>query len=427
MGTSNKSEILNKGAGVFLIRVIGYGAGFLFVWVVANKFGPKIQGIFSIAFLFLSVGAMVAKFGIETALVKWIANASTLDQKKGVYLKSIKLVSISSVLVGGTIYLLAGAIAWMYDKPDLKESIEYASMAIPFLALLDVSGSFFRGERRIKIFGIYFHFLKFLLPLLFVTAFFLAGGLFNEAPILAYLMGLFLAAFSIITHIGVELRHRGNEVESQFTIRFMVLESYPMMVSSAIVMIMGWSDVFVLGFYVSMSNIGVYSTAIKLATMVSFVYNAIATIATPKIAAFYNSKDRMQLEETISYSSKIMFLSGIPMFLAIFCFPEFFLSFFGEEYVAGKHVLRILLLAQLTNVVTGPVGPIMQMTGKQRKLQRFIAIALFVNVALSLILVVFYETVGVAIANALGMVLWNVLGMLYIRKKLKLKTYYSFK
>ena len=71
---SNKKEILDKGLKVFSIRVLGYGFGFLFTWILANKYGAKVQGVFSIAFLFMSIGGMVAKFGVESSIVKWIAS-----------------------------------------------------------------------------------------------------------------------------------------------------------------------------------------------------------------------------------------------------------------------------------------------------------------------------------------------------------------
>jgi O-antigen/teichoic acid export membrane protein len=199
-----------------------------------------------------------------------------------------------------------------------------------------------------------------------------------------------------------------------------------MLIASSIVMIMGWSDVFILGFYVSESEIGVYSTAIKIATIVSFTYNAIATIATPKIAEYYENSDTLKLKETISFSSKLMLICGLPIFILLMVFPEFFLGMFGEEYLAGKDVLRILICAQMTNVITGPVGPIFQMTNNQNKLQLFILISLICNLVISLVLVNYYSVIGVALGSAIGMILWNLLGAIYLYKKLNLKTWASF-
>ena len=422
---SNKKEILDKGFKVFSIRIFGYGFGFLFTWIVANKYGARIQGVFSIAFLFLSVGAMVAKLGVETALVKWIASRVQLGEKKEVYFKSIKLISISSTFIAVLIFLSAPLIALIYQKPDVENSIKIASLAIPFLSILDVSGSYFKGEKKTSTFGLYFHLGKFLMPFLVISIFYLFTANFIEIPIVSYLVGLFIVSSIIALHI-LRIFKGTKKIKEKFSIKDMVLDSYPMMISSAIVMIMGWSDVFVLGFYVSEEQIGIYSIAIKLATLVSFVYNAIATILTPKIAEFYHQNKTNQLYETVKFSSKAMFVCGLPIFIIIFVFSEFILSLFGEEYIIGINVLRILLIAQLTNVLTGAVGPIMQMTGKQKRLQKYILISLICNVFLSLVLVQFYELEGVAVASAFGMMLWNVLGALYIFKTMGLKTWFNF-
>jgi O-antigen/teichoic acid export membrane protein len=423
---SNKKEILEKGFKIFLIRVVGYGFGFLFTWILANKYGAKFQGVFSIAFLFLSLGTMIAKLGVETALVKWIASSINLGEKKEIYFKSVKLVLISSLFIGVFIFTLAPLIALMYNKPDVESSIKIAAIAVPCLSLLDISGSYFKGEKKTNTFGLYFHLGKFLVPFIIISTLYLFAVDFIEVPIISYLVGLFVVSSIIILHILRLFKGTEKIKKAKFSTKDMVLDSYPMMISSAIVMIMGWSDVFILGFYVSEEEIGIYSTAIKLATLVSFVYNAIATILTPKIAEFYHQDQFNKLRETVNFSAKAMFIFGVPIFAIIFIFSDLILGFFGPEYLKGRNVLRILLIAQLTNVITGAVGPIMQMTGKQKLLQKFILFSLIFNLILSLILVQYFQLEGVAVASAFGMILWNVLGALFIYKNMHIKTWFSY-
>ena len=423
---SNKKEIFTKAVKVLIIRLFGYGFGFLFFWVVANKYGAKAQGVFSIAFLFLAVGVMVSKLGIEIALVKWIARSNSKSEQKYVYYKSLRIVLISTLIMGSTIFLLAPFIAQMYNKPDIENSIRLAAITIPFLAILDVSSNLFKGRRETTTFGIYFHLSKFFLPLVVIGFFFFQDNLNLETPMLSYFIGLTIVAFIVLMHVLKVYYKEPIVPEKTLTSKFMIFDSYPMMISSSIVMIMGWSDVFVLGFFVSEEKIGIYSTAIKLATIVSFSYNAIATIAAPKIAKYFNSDSIEKLKETIGFSSKIMALFGLPVFIVLFIFAEFFLSIFGQEYVEGATVLRILLAAQLTNVITGPVGPIFNMTNNQKLLQRFIALSLCFNIVLSLLLVNRFELEGVAIASAFGMILWNVMGSIYIYRKMNIKTWASF-
>lgn len=407
---ANKKELLKKGISVFSIRLVAYGFGFLFTWILANKYGSKYQGIFAIAFLFLSIGAMVSKLGVETSLVKWIAKTTHIAEKKNIYLKSLQLISISSSIIALMVYLLAPLIAIMYNKPDIKSSIQIAALGIPLLSILDVSSSYFRGEKKIKTFGFYYHLGKYFFPFFLLLFFYLFGVIGLETPIITYVLGLLLISFTIIIHLNRVFKGSLKKKDVDFTYKYIILESVPMMISSAIVMIMGWSDVFILGFFETEERIGVYSVAIKLATLVSFIYNAIGTIAAPQIASYYHNNNNIKLLETVSFSARVLAFCGIPIFLVIFLFAEPILNIFGDEYIVGVTVLRILLIAQLTNVLTGVVGPIFQMTGRQKALQNIILIALCFNIICSLLLVNDYGILGVAIGSAIGMALWNLIG-----------------
>lgn len=423
MNKSNKREITEKAIKVFSLRVFSYGFGFLFIWILANKFGSKTQGIFSIAFLFLSVGVMIAKLGIETSLVKWIASTENTASQKYIFKKVIIITVISSLIISTLLFFSAPLISKMYQKPDILESIQWIAFGVPFLVILDVTSNLFKGKKETTTYGVYIFLIKFLCPLIFLLAFYFSEEFFYEVPSISYTLGLFVASLLILGHVWYLFDGTKSFKDTRLTPKFILLESYPMMISSSIVLIMGWSDVFILGFFVPEEEIGIYSTAVKLATIVSFIYAAIATITTPKIAEFYKKNQQDKLKETVSFSSKIMILCGLPIFLILFIFPEFFLSFFGEEYLIGKNVLRILLVAQLTNVITGPVGPLFQMTGRQKLLQNFIIVSLIINIILSLLLVKGFGLEGVAFASAIGMVFWNVFGAAYLKRKINIQSW----
>jgi O-antigen/teichoic acid export membrane protein len=202
LSNSNKNEIAFKAVSVFLIRVVGYGFGFLFTWIVANKFGAKSQGVFSLAFLFLSVGVMISKLGVETSIVKWIASNSSINSQKFIYNKSIRTVAFSAVTVSIILFFCAPLITKMYNKPDILLSIKLAALGIPFLAILDVSSNFFKGRKSTTIFGLYYHFGKFLAPLLFLSIYYFFNNQSLHVPILTYVLGLFVTSIVIKIHIS---------------------------------------------------------------------------------------------------------------------------------------------------------------------------------------------------------------------------------
>ena len=188
-------------------------------------------------------------------------------------------------------------------------------------------------------------------------------------------------------------------------------------------MIMWWSDTFILGVFKTEADVGAYSIAVKIATLVSFVYSAVTAILLPKIAQYYKNEETKKLTHIIQYSSKIILIATKPIALILGLFPNFFLGLFGKEYLVGNSILVLLLIAQLTNSFTGPVGPLLNMTGHEKQQLYFIIIALALNLTISLILVDKYGGIGVAIGSAIGMMSWNIIGAIYLKKKLGYQTW----
>ena len=78
--------------------------------------------------------------------------------------------------------------------------------------------------------------------------------------------------------------------------------------------------------YKTEEDVGIYSIAVKIATLVSFVYNAVISILLPKIAQYYKNGKARELSYTIQYSAKLILITTLPLALVLIVFPEFFLS-----------------------------------------------------------------------------------------------------
>ncbi|WP_370390335.1 flippase [uncultured Winogradskyella sp.] len=427
----NKSfEIIEKAIKVFLLRILGYFFGFLFIWLIATKYGADSQGIYSIAFMFLLIGTMISKFGLETSLVKWVAKSTNIQEASQYYWHSLRVALGISVITASILFLLSGVISKMYDMPDISSSIQVAALCIPLLTSLEIASNYFKGEKKTSFFAIYFHLGRFLFAVFFIFLLYNIKFENKVVPILSFAFGLMVVVLMTQIHLHLYFTKKKTKRPKSLTLvktKSMMMHSYPMMISSSIVLFMGWSDVFILGFFVDEQEIGVYSTAVKIATVLTFIYNAILTIVTPRIAELYYNNQKEELANTLYFSSMIIFLTGLPLFVLLLTFSDFFLSLFGEVYLTGSTVLRIILLGQFFNLITGAVGPFFQMTGRQQKLQQFIFIALLINVSLSIILVHFYSTEGVAIGSAVGMAAWNVLGAFYLYRELRIKVWVHFR
>ena len=108
------------------------------------------------------------------------------------------------------------------------------------------------------------------------------------------------------------------------------------------------------------------------------------------------------------------------------CFEYvFLLSFFGTEFLIAKNTLLILLIGQIVNAMSGSVGFILQMTGREKVYQNILLLTLVINITLNIILIPKFGIEGAAIASAFSLLLWNLCSVFYIYRKYNVLTFFK--
>tara|TARA_R110002012_G_scaffold283090_2_gene473161 strand:- start:109159 stop:110487 length:1329 start_codon:yes stop_codon:yes gene_type:complete len=430
--TKETKEIFSKSFTSLWLRVLSYLLGFLFVFFIAKFYSVEAQGVFSITFTLLSLVALISKLGLQTAMIKWLSDYFYNGKDavaKALFWKIFKLVFILSSILGIILFLLADVLAiQVFKKEGLATPIKIISVSIPFFSSIEIIANYFRSKKNIEAYGFYIFVSKYLIPLVLLISFIFIFSNTNVFPIYAYSVGVIITFIICFIHLFLDLsKIKSTKIESKgISLKTILRTSIPLLFSSSLVMFMWWGDTFILGVYKTESDVGVYSVAVKIATIVSFIYNAVISILMPQIVEFFSNKKEEKLKEVINYSTKLIFITTIPIALVLGLFSKFFLSLFGEVYTEGYIILLLLLLAQLTNSLTGPVGPFLSMCGEEKKQLLFIAIALILNLVISFFLVSDYGGEGVALGSAIGMVTWNILGAVFIRIKYGYQTWVKF-
>lgn len=188
---------------------------------------------------------------------------------------------------------------------------------------------------------------------------------------------------------------------------------------------LGWIDSFVLGIYVSDSEIGVYNVAIKIALGASFAMEAINSGLAPKVARLYFDKKEKELQEIVSFSTVLNFGVTVGIVLLIIVFNQFLLGLFGEEFKSGAAVLLILCLVHLLNSFMGSAAIIMQMTGYQKQYQNIAVAALVINLGLNFLLVPRFGNIGAALATAISLTVWYIYNTSFLKRKENIRTYFN--
>jgi O-antigen/teichoic acid export membrane protein len=178
----------------------------------------------------------------------------------------------------------------------------------------------------------------------------------------------------------------------------------------------------VLGAYESSEQVGLYSTAHRLAFVVNFILLVFNSVLAPKFASLYASGDLEKLDVLVRKSTLYMTFFSLPIVLLLFAFAGYWLSFFGSEFVAAAPILMILVVAQLVNVATGSVSFLLSMTGHQRVMRNVVLMTGVVTIGMSLLCIPYFGIWGALIANATALVMQNLVAAYKVNKLLGIRT-----
>ncbi len=424
LGDTDFKEIISKGFSYFLIRAVGVFISYTFTIYITKTFGASVFGLFSISISIFMIASVVSRLGLDINLVKYFSIQKNLEDAGLFYKSIIKSFLVSSVLCL-FIYTFRFTIAndlFEAPKPDLVPYLNWILLSIPFWSITLICASVSRAQKNIKWFTFVSMVSRFLFSLL---ALFLLLNI-SSAPIIvakAHFYGVLIT--SIIAIIYASYSFKRVKIKSKVNSWQFIQDSLPMMLSSSVLILLGWMDTFVMGVYETVENVGIYNVSLKIATLTIFTLQAINSILAPKIAKSYTENNTQQYKKLIQFSTKLNFLISLTIIVIILIFNKFLLGIFGEEFIAGATILYILCAGQIISSFSGSVGIILQMIGKQKVHQNFVLGALLINLILTLILTPLYGGIGAATATVISMMFWNLGSAIYLKKKLNIVSYYN--
>lgn len=418
----DRKEILTKGISFLSVRTAGLFAGYLFTYIITTNYGASVYGLIALCFsLFLFCG-IFGRLGLDINLVRYYSEEENLKDPGLFYKVLIKSFLVSSAFAT-ILYLSRDVfILQLFKKPDLEPYFIWAVLAIPFWSVTLVCAGLLRARKQNKWFAFLNNPARFLFSLIAILILYAI----EDSPInaiKAHFYGVFVLSLLAVTKSSVLLKKISFK-SIQNSWKF-IQDSFPMMMSSTVLVLLGWMDTFVLGIYSTDDQIGIYGVALKIATLGGFIFQAINSILAPKLAAFYSERNQVEFERTVRFATKANFIATSLILVAIILLHKWLLAIFGPEFVAGSLVLVILCFGQFVTAFAGSVGVIMHMTGKQVAYQYIVLIALILNIILNFTLTPKYGITGAAIATVLSIGTWNLCCAIYIKRNLKIQSYFN--
>ena len=425
----NLIELLKGSSFALVLKVTGMLFSYLAMLFVTRFYGAEEWGIYSLCITVLSIAVIVPVFGFDKSIVRIITELNLSNDKNEtlrVIAKASLLTIVLSVII---IFGMDSYSEFIADKILKQEGFEsfltLIRIAVVPMAFLVLISAIFQSFKKIILFMLSKSALLSVFFLIFLVSFYYLE--LNVSVFETYLYAI--AASLIVAFIFVLLllksKKQGDyKPKKTYSYKNIIVLSFPMMMSSSFALLMGWIDILMLSYYRGATDIGIYNSALKLASIALIALASVNSIASPKIVEFYSKNNFQGLKDVVQKSTKIMFTVSAPLLLVLIIFPKTILSIFGPEFVSGYLVLIFLCSARFINSISGSVGHIMQMTDNQNRYQTVMVIALLINLILNLKLIPEFGINGAAFSSAIAMVFWNITLVIIIKKRLGFWTFY---
>lgn len=388
-----------RGSGIYFIAyVFARIAGFFLNVLLARLLGTTNYGLYAYANTFVSIFSRATEAGTGPALLRYLPSSELGDKQRITTLAYLTVVSVSLVVVV-VIWMFAASISSFTLDHDLFVTVlKILSLLIPLDALIRVTSNAFRGlelpsyqlgirdvlRPLSRVFGVAIAVFLGLTVVGVVTILILASLLTFMVAI-----ALLISRTYLVPRLDID---RENA-------RSFYSHAAPLSISDLGTLLYRRVDVFMVGFFLSASSVGVYNIAIIITRFVTFPLSAVGQVFPPVASHAYQNDNRDELQSIYAVVTRWTFTGGALIAAATIIFRIELLSLFGEEFVVGQSVVIVYVIGQMANGLTGPSNYLLMMTDNQYTVLGNKLVFGIGNVGLNAYLIPQYGIVGAAIAT----------------------------
>jgi O-antigen/teichoic acid export membrane protein len=412
-------------ASAFLARVTNAGLGFAIQIILARWMGEREYGIYASFWVWFLVLGGVMSLGLPVAALKLVPDYRERADAAGLrgFLDGARRLGIlPSLLACAAILSMLCAFGQRIDEhwPVLAIAV----LAVPAYVLMDIQTGIARASDFPDLGLMADYLLRPFLLLVSVAALWAATV---PGSAVTVMIASALGVLATMTIQGVllqgRLRRRGflPDVRPRRDVRRWALVSWPMLVETAFILLLQASDVLVLQAMVEPEVVAPYFAATKIAAIASFVAYGVSNTSAHRFAAQVARGDREGMARLARETVRWTFWPTLAVALVLTAASPFLLSLFGPAFGAGVPVVAILAAGLVASAAVGPADRALAMADHGHVAAAIYGIAFLANLALCLILVPRFGTLGAASAVSLALIVKALLLYDHAKKRLGLR------
>ena len=383
------------GATQLLLRLVGL----ILIPIITKTLGAYQYGIWAQISVTISLLTPLAMLGLWATIVRFLAGEKEKDKIRDGFLSVVAVIiftgSLLSVILFSSSNFLASTV---FGDINASYFVKAASFLVLISALDGITFTYFRTFGQIKIYSTLTLVKSF--GGLGLIAFLLLSGFGLLGVIVAVLIVdsiIFTIAFSlVISQIGFKLPIFS---ELKPYLRF----GMPLIPHTMTTWIVHSSDRYIIGYFLGMASVGIYSVAFAMGNLILFFLTPIQFSLVPTISKLYEEKRIEEVRNYLKYSLKYFLIFAIPSAFGLSVLAKQLLQILTtSEFVSGSIVVPFVAFGVITFGIFQTSIYILHLAKKTELNLILSGIVAVSNIILNLILIPYIGISGAAIATLIS-------------------------
>jgi O-antigen/teichoic acid export membrane protein len=407
-----------------IVRFIPRLSTIILLPILTKTFEASGYGIWSLILAGISLMMPLVMLGLLSAMVRFLpAKTDKSDFSKGFFSVFFTILFIS-VVISLLVFLSSNFIATtLFKDAAVIPIIKLASALIILEALNQTSLESFRTFGQIKSYSVLITIQPFMevgLILLFVLSGF---GVFG-----AVLALLITRGFILLISLVRIIRYCGVRLPDPSLLRSYLLFGLPLVPGVFFEIIAGSSDRYVIGFLRGPAEVGIYSAAYGLGSIVVFAIGPITYILSPTTSKLFDKNEIDEVKVYLLYSLKYFFMLCIPAVfgISILAKPVLYSLTTPEFVTLGIFITPLVAFSMIFEGVRAIYSQVLMLFKRTKIIGIASIIAGLTNLVLNIALIPYF---GIIAAAATTLLSYGILGFMmyyYSRKYIKFELNLNF-
>lgn len=415
-----KSLILYKfvqdSAYIFISYIILALSGIFANIIIGNTYGAEGLGVFNQAVSLYMIFGLIAVFGLNTSVVKFVAQYNLAPEvQKEIFTSASVLATSISITLAFILWNLGHRFPALYFNIEVTRSLSIIILSLPFFTQNKIYMALLNALRHMKTYAIiqstrWILIISFILITIFLkkSVYFLSYSfLFSELVIFIF--------FSVAYSQYFSLRYRRTSWYKTHWIfgSKSVLLGFLSETNNRI-------DIFFISFFLSNYYVGIYSFAAEIAKGFLNIGSVVQLNVNPIISDLWSKRDLESLKRYTLAISKMMFVIITPLLIIAALVYPFFLDLFmsDKSYVESIPVFYILLIGIFFIAIYYFAGSYLTMSNFLNTSLRNLIIIIIYNALSCSLFLHFIGFYGAAISTSTTYILYVLLNQYYVKKKM---------